>query len=260
MRSLLVCGIFRSRYINLFYCRVFWGFNDTRDRRRALPLLPLHTIGKSHVELALGDAAVRTRLHLPHRRVFMVRTIFESSTCYPASLLPADTFKLDCKLSRAAYIDYQSGGGGAHPVCARKNWNEMTGVNQHHHHVSVVRIHGGDGNDNPWTMPVRSGNHRPPFNPSGDVNDQTYDWTPFDPQDNGDISPADDSSAPPRPARFGSNMKTLGKSQMAALGMALKPPWSRGAPVGDSDIHNAIMSSATIGAFFKASQQHSSRV
>lgn len=44
------------------------------------------------------------------------------------------------------------------------------------------------------------------------------------------------------------------KAQIASpLGADLKPPWSKtGCPVRNSDIHQAMMSSVTVGSFFKS--------
>jgi hypothetical protein len=161
--------------------------------------------------------------------------------------------------SWAAYVDYNSGGRAG--ACGQQRMEKHRTV----HHWGYVRgggnnnnnniDKGGDNNDIPFEELVDEPRARgepayghPPFNPNSEWDKGTAPPWPVD-QYGKPLA----YSAYPTPSQHVNNNNNTTR---AALGVALKPPWSRGASVGDADIHNAIMSSATVGEFFKSSNQN----
>lgn len=105
--------------------------------------------------------------------------------------------------------------------------------------------------DEPVYMPVGHSNVKrgvlvsPPYNPdSAHYGGHPIAHTHHDPHSQ-QHHPAR-ATAPPE------NFQMVAKIVNPSFGAALRPPWSRGAAVRDGDVHAAMMSSASVGAFFKA--------
>jgi hypothetical protein len=115
--------------------------------------------------------------------------------------------------SWAAYVDYQS----APAVCRRTRALHVPPCDDHE--IGIWKL---------CVAEVKGGNRPPPQNVDG----------------------IGDPTAPPPPPPTGAAAQLQRSMSSRPLGEALRPPWSRGARVGDADVHNALMASATVGAFF----------